>query len=280
VQRADLDLDVLPEIWQDFIRDDVVRPDQGVTRDSHSWPSSLKAYVQSDAGVEIVLRTLTGYPTYFLVFAKRADPKTEHGCKVGIPVAGGAGHNGPAQDANGRVVLVGVPHTVENAEPIVFHIGPSVIRLMTFQGVDLLRWHQAIKDRFREFVEGRPVLTQWEDQILVALQTGRGNGPDQVVQQGAEVMDKVGSDESEVRRYRLMAGNLEDIAAVLEIRSTFRGPRLATSELLDLNIEVVEVKFRSFEPPFKAEEADSGHADMHTLCQPCFVSNVSTNPTG
>jgi hypothetical protein len=280
VQRTDLDLDVLPEIWQDFIRDDVVRLGQGVTWDSHSWPSSLKAYVQSDAGVEIVLRTLSGYPTYFLVFAKRADLKTEHSCKVGITVAGGAGHNGPAQDAHRRVVLVSVPHTVENAEPIVFHIGPSVIRLMAFQGVDLLRWHQTFKDGFRECVEGRPVLTQWEDQIFVALQTSRGNGPDQVVQQGAEVVDKVSSDESKDRRYRLMAGNLEDIAAVLEITSTFRGPRLATCELLDLNVEVVEVKFRSFEPPFKVEEADGGHAGMHTICQPCILSNVSNNPSG
>src|SRR5712692_9658412 len=257
--RPGAGLEELPEIWQDFVRDDVVHLAKGVARDVHGWPPSLKAYVQIDVGVEIILRTISGYPTYFLVFAKRAVPKTEEGFK-GEVIASRcrSGHNGPAHDAHGRVVLVGVPHLVEHAEPVLFHVGPSVIRLMTFQGVDAVRWHKSIEDRFREFVEGRPVLDQRESQIFASLQTRRGDGPNQVVQQGAQVVNEVGGNESEDRRYRLMAGDLEDIAAVLEITPTLGGIRLAAYELFDLNLKVVMVKLRSLKPPFKVQKADGG----------------------
>ena len=48
-----------------------------------------------------------------------------------------------------------------------------------------------------------------------------------------------------------MAGDLEDIAAAAQISASIRGVRVVPQKLLDLNVEVIEVGFRSLQPPFE-----------------------------
>jgi len=246
-----------PDVWQDFLRDDFIHLEEGMTGNRQGRAPGLKAYVERHAGLEIALRTTSGYPTYFAAFAKRANPETEvERPDWGVAKTGSARRPGPAHDAERRVMLIRIPHFVEKDQTVVSHIvGPSVIRLMSFQGFDECTRHPSTDDRFREFVEGFAVGASRKRESVVPFQRSGDRSPDQIVKQGTQVMNEVRRDESETRRDRLKAGDLEDIAAALKVSATLRAVGLARGELADLNVEVIEMRFRSLQPPFKVVHA-------------------------
>lgn len=240
-----------PDVWQDFVRDDVVHLAKRMARDRHRWPSGLEAYVDDHAGMEVLLRAISGHPTHFVVLAKYADSKSEV-LRADISIGGRPRHGGPAEDAHRCMVLIRVPHFVEDAKSVIGNVvGSTAVRLMTFEHFDLLGWHETVQDRFREFVEGILCGVDGKRQISVSLEGGRRARPHQVIEQGAQIVNKVRRDESQARRDRLMAGDLEDIAAAFQVTPTLGGKWLASPELLDLNVQMVKVQFRSLQPPFE-----------------------------
>jgi len=161
-----------PDVWQDFLHDNLIHLEKGVTGNRQGWPPRLKAYVERHAGLEIALRTTSGYPTYFAAFAKRANPEPEvEGADWGVAKTGSTRRPGPAHNAEGCVMLVRIPHFVEKDQAVVSHIlGPSVIRLMSFQGFDECTRHPCTNDRFLEFVEGIAVGADRKRESVIPFQ--------------------------------------------------------------------------------------------------------------
>ena len=240
-----------PEVWQDFLRDDLIHLAKGVSGNRQIGSSGLKANVQGHVGVQITLRTISGHPSYYCAFAKRAEVSREVRGPRRVSISGSGSGDGPVSDAHGGVVFVGVPHLMEQDESVAINrIGSAVVRLMTFKGLDNLT-SETFEARFREFVEGRPISAYQGERKTSPPGVRRSHAPNEVVEKRAQVVYEIGGDESEDRWYRLMFGDLEDIAFALRIRFGKRGIRIKTHELSDLNVEVIEVKLRSLQPPFK-----------------------------
>jgi hypothetical protein len=241
-----------PDFWQDFLRDDPVHAGKHLTRNRKQWPPGLKAYVEDDAGLQVELRTESGYPTYFVAWIKRAVIEDEVlGPNLLTSWAPNRPRPGPARYRKGGVMLVGVPHLVKKNKMVRPKIaGSALVRLMSFQGVDESPTWVILEDRFREFVEGRAIPAYRKTHAIVP-NIARNRSPHQVVKEGAEVVDEIRSDESKARWYRFMVGNLEDIAATLEIRASYGSILVPITKLEDLNIQVVKVQFRSTKPPFE-----------------------------
>ena len=189
-------LQIWPDVWQDFLRDDLIHLDECMAGNREGWPSSLKAYIEMNAGMCVVLSTVSGYPTHFSVLAKRADPKAEGRPQQNhVTASCAAGRDRPSKDSKGGVVLVRIPHLVKQDQAVVGDVlGSSVVRLMSFQGFDETLGSMVTEDSFREFVERLPVAAGREGQFA-AVPNGRWHRrPDEIVEEGAEVVNKIRRD--------------------------------------------------------------------------------------